>query len=68
MCGGGVLTTAIAIAQLFDMRIPFLSGGTEQMYLAALMIWRDGERKVGRPTFSDDLRSADVLPERGVSL
>jgi len=38
-CGGVLLTTAIVVAQLFDVRIPFVSGGTEQMYLAALMIW-----------------------------
>jgi len=39
LCGGVVLTTAIAVAVLFDVRIPFIGGGTEQMYLAALMIW-----------------------------
>jgi hypothetical protein len=39
MCGGVVLTTAIAIAMLADVRIPLVSGGTELMHLAALMIW-----------------------------
>jgi len=39
MLVGVLLTMAIAVALLFDIRIPLISGGTEQMYLAALMIW-----------------------------
>ena len=39
MCGGVLLTMAIADAMLFEFRIPLVSGGTEQMYLAALMTW-----------------------------
>ena len=39
MFTGVVLTAAIALELVAGFRVPFVSGGQEQMYLAALLIW-----------------------------
>lgn len=37
--GGVVLTAAIAVSIIGNIRVPLVSGGQQEMWLAALLVW-----------------------------